>query len=204
MLIGYARTSTLEQVAGFEAQRNSLHEAGCEKTFAEQISSIADRKKLKEALDYIRDGDVLVVTKLDRLARSLPDLLTIIAKVERKGASLRILAMNLDTTTATGKLMLNVLGSVAEFERSMMLERQKEGIAKAKADGKYKGRAPTAKAKAQDVLLLYGEGIGVCQISKQLGISRSSVWRILRARLEVPNDRLSVAPHPPSMPIQSA
>ena len=147
---------------------------------------------------------MLVVTKLDRLARSMPDLLNIIAKVERKGASLRILGMSLDTTTATGKLMLNVLGSVAEFERSMMLERQREGIAKAKADGKYKGRAPTAQAKAGDVRLLYDEGIGVCQISRQLGISRSSVWRILRAKTETPNDRPSSAPHHHSIPIQSA
>ena len=92
--------------------------------------------------------------------------------------------MSLDTTTATGKLMLNVLGSVAEFERSMMLERQREGIAKAKAEGKYKGRAPTAQAKAEDVLRLFGDGIGVCQVSRQLGISRSSVWRIMRANGE--------------------
>ncbi len=181
MLIGYARTSTLDQVAGFESQQSALQEAGCEKVFAEQISSVADRRKLKEALDYIREGDVLVVTKLDRLARSMPDLLTIITKLERKGASLRILGMSLDTTTATGKLMLNVLGSVAEFERSMMLERQREGIAKAKAEGKYKGRAPTAQAKREDVMRLLDEGMGVCQVASQLGISRSSVWRIMRA-----------------------
>jgi DNA invertase Pin-like site-specific DNA recombinase len=184
MLIGYARTSTLDQVAGFESQQTALKEARCEKVFAEQISSIAHRDQLQDALDYIRDGDVLVVTKLDRLARSMPDLLNIIAKVERKGASLRILGMNLDTTTATGKLMLNVLGSVAEFERSMMLERQREGIAKAKAEGKYKGRAPTAQAKAEDVLRLVADGIGACQIASQLGISRSSVWRIMRANGE--------------------
>jgi DNA invertase Pin-like site-specific DNA recombinase len=202
MLIGYARTSTVEQVAGFEAQQVALKDAGCEKIFSEQISSVAPRRQLDGALDYIREGDVLVVTKLDRLARSMPDLLNIVARIEGKDASLRILSMSLDTTTATGKLMLNVLGSVAEFERSMMLERQREGIAKAKAEGKYKGRAPTAKAKAQDVFRLYGEGIRVCQISRQLAISRSSVWRIL-------NDRLSSAPHhlsmqSPSVPLQSA
>ena len=112
MLIGYARTSTIEQVAGFEAQQSTLKDAGCEKVFAEQISSIADRKKLKDALDYIREGDVLVVTKLDRLARSMPDLLQIVAKVERKGASLRILGMSLDTTTATGKLICSMSWAV--------------------------------------------------------------------------------------------
>ena len=101
---------------------------------------------------------MLVVTKLDRLARSMRDLLDIVARIEGKGASLLILAMSLDTSTATGKLMLNVLGSVAEFERSMMLERQREGIAKAKASGKYKGRAPTARAKAGEIRALAGKG----------------------------------------------
>lgn len=178
MLIGYARTSTVEQVAGFEAQKCDLEAAGCQKMFAEQISSVAQRDQLDAALDYIREDDVLVVSKLDRLARSMRDLLNIVARIEARGASLRILAMNLDTTTATGKLMLNVLGSVAEFERSMMLERQREGIAKAKAEGKYKGRAPTARARAQDVHRLLGNGVGVCEVASQLGMSRSSVWRI--------------------------
>ena len=155
-----------------------LEAAGCKKVFAEQVSSVAQRDQLEAALDYLRDDDVLVVTKLDRLARSMRDLLAIVARIEAKRASLRILAMNLDTTTATGKLMLNVLGSVAEFERSMMLERQREGIAKAKADGKYKGRAPTALAKADEVRKLLAHGVGPCAVAVQLGISRSSVWRI--------------------------
>ncbi len=123
----------------------------------------------------------MVVTKLDRLARSMRDLLDIVSRIEGKGASLRILAMNLDTTTATGKLMLNVLGSVAEFERSMMLERQREGIAKAKADGKYKGRAPTARAKSDEVRKILADNVGVCAIAETLNISRSSVWRIAKA-----------------------
>jgi DNA invertase Pin-like site-specific DNA recombinase len=92
------------------------------------VSSVAQRDQLEAALDYIRDGDVLCVTKLDRLARSMRDLLEIVARIEGKGAGLRVLNMNLDTTTATGRLMLNVLGSVAEFERSIMLERQREGL----------------------------------------------------------------------------
>lgn len=184
MIIGYARTSTTDQEAGYEAQRRDLQAAGCAKLFGEQVSSVAEREQLAAALDYVRDGDVLVVTKLDRLARSMRDLLDIVAKIEAKGASLRILAMNLDTTTATGKLMLNVLGSVAEFERSMMLERQREGIAKAKADGKYKGRAPTARAKTDDVRTLLSEGVGVVEVAATLGISRSSVWRISKTKSE--------------------
>ncbi|MNE43743.1 DNA-invertase hin [compost metagenome] len=131
-------------------------------------------------MEFVREGDVLVVTKLDRLARSVADLVTITGHLREKGVELRILNMNLDTSTPTGKLMLNLLGSIAEFERELMLERQREGIAKAKAEGKYKGRAPTAKRKADEVLRLRGEGKTVPQIVKQLGVSRASVFRILK------------------------
>lgn len=179
MDIGYARTSTLEQVAGFEAQKRELEAAGCTKVFAEQVSSVAERGQLEAAIDYLRDGDALVVTKLDRLARSVRDLLDIIARVEERGAGLRILNMNLDTGTATGKLMLNVLGSVAEFERAMMLERQREGIAQAKAEGKFKGRAPTARAKAGEVQALLAAGESPTAVAKKLGIGRSSVYRTM-------------------------
>lgn len=179
MLIGYARTSTLDQVAGFEAQRRELQAVGCEKFYCEQVSSVATRAKLTAALDELRAGDVLVVTKLDRLARSMCNLLEIVDQIASKGASLRILAMNLDTATPTGRLMLNMLGSVAQFEREMMLERQREGIAKAKGDGKYKGRKPTAMAKSDDVKALAAKGMGATQIAKQLKIGRASVYRAL-------------------------
>ena len=145
--------------------------------FSEQVSSLATRTQLDAVLDYLRDDDVLVVTKLDRLARSMRDL-EIVARIEAKSANLRILAMHLDTTTATGKLMLNVLGSVAEFERSMMLERQREGIAKAQGEGKYRGRVPTAQAKSSEVQRLLGEGCKPSEIAARIGMSRSSVWRI--------------------------
>jgi DNA invertase Pin-like site-specific DNA recombinase len=182
MQIGYARTSTLDQVAGFEAQRRDLEAVGCQKIFAEQISSVAKREQLKAALDYLREGDVLVVTKLDRLARSVRDLMEIVDTIEGKGAGLRILGMNLDTTTPTGRLMLQVLGAVAEFERSMMLERQREGIAKAKAEGKYKGRPKTAMAKAGQVEAMLGAGLSPTAIARKLGIGRSSVYRAMRER----------------------
>jgi DNA invertase Pin-like site-specific DNA recombinase len=181
MIIGYARTSTLEQIAGFEAQERDLKAAGVEKVFAEQVSSVAARAQLEAALDYLRDGDSLVVTKIDRLARSVADLCAIVAKIERKGASLRILAMNLDTASPTGRLMVNVIGSVAQFEREMMLERQREGIAKAKGEGRYKGRAPTARAKASQVKALASEGVTREAIAKQLGIGVASVYRALKA-----------------------
>jgi DNA invertase Pin-like site-specific DNA recombinase len=180
MIVGYARTSTTEQEAGFDAQKRELAAAGAEKIFAEQVSSVAPRAQLEAALDFIRAGDVFVAIKLDRLARSMADLVRLVERIEAKGASLRILAMNLDTATATGRLMLNVFGSVAQFEREVMLERQREGIAKAKGEGKYKGRAPTARAKAADIRRLAAEGATRESIAAQLGIGVASVYRVLR------------------------
>ena len=144
MFVGYARTSTTEQAAGLEAQERDLKAVGVEKLFQEQTSAVGPRKALETALDFLRTGDVLAVTKLDRLARSVRNLCDIVERIEGKGASLRILAINLDTATSTGRLMLNVIGSVAQFEREMMLERQREGIAKAKgkAGTKAGGRPP--------------------------------------------------------------
>jgi DNA invertase Pin-like site-specific DNA recombinase len=180
-LVGYARTSTLDQTAGLEAQERDLTAAGCTRIFREQVSSVdvVRRDALAEALAWLRPGDALVVTKLDRLARSVAHLVEILAQLEAKGAALRILAMGIDTATPTGKLMLTILGGVAEFERAIMLERQREGIAKAKAEGRYKGRTPTARAKADDVLRLHGEGVGGTEIARRLGLGRASVYRIL-------------------------
>ena len=181
MLVGYARTSTLDQTAGLEAQERDLHKAGCDKVFTEQVSSVdvTARQKLAQALDYIRDGDTIVVTKLDRLARSVAHLHEILTVISKKGAALKILDMGIDTSTPTGKLMLNIMGGVAEFERSIMLERQREGIAKAKAQGKYKGRKPTAMAHADKVKQLHSEGMKPVQIAETVGISRASVYRCL-------------------------
>ena len=181
MIVGYARTSTMDQTAGLEAQERELRDAGCDKLFVEQVSSVdvRARDRLAEALDYVRNGDTLVVTKLDRLARSVAHLLEVLEALTAKGASLRILSMGIDTGTATGKLMLTLLGGVAEFERSIMLERQREGIAKAKAAGKYKGRKPTAMAKSDDVLALKAKGMKPNDIAKEVGIGRASVYRIL-------------------------
>lgn len=180
-LIGYARTSTIDQKAGLEAQLRDLHQAGCTKVFHEQLSSVTTKRpELERCIDYAREGDTLIVTKLDRLARSVADLVSITGRLREKGVGLRILAINLDTDTPTGKLMLNLLGSIAEFERELMLERQREGIAKAKAAGKYKGRAPTARRKSEDVIRLRSEGKTVDAIAGELGIGRASVFRILR------------------------
>src|SRR5262249_38182190 len=139
MLVSYSRVSTTDQVASIEAQQEELKAAGAEKSFVETASAIASRPQLEAALEYLREGDVLVVKSLDRLARSVIHLLQIQTRLEVKKCSLKILNMNLDTSTSTGRFFLQIMGSVAEFERTMMLERQKIGIAKAKAAGKYKG-----------------------------------------------------------------
>ena len=181
-LVGYARTSTTDQKAGLAAQLRDLKAAGCVKVFHEELSSVATKRpQLEAALDYVREGDTLIVTKPDRLARSTLDLLQIAQGLQGKGVTLRILSLDLNTATPTGKLMLTVLGGIATFERDLMLERQREGIAKAKAEGKYKGRAPTARRKAADVVRLKAEGLTGDAIAAQLGIGRASVFRILRS-----------------------
>ena len=182
MLIGYARTSTLDQKASIEAQERDLLAVGCGKVFKEQVSSVdvAHREQLALALDFIREGDTLVVTKLDRLARSTQHLFDLLKVLEGKGAALRILDLGMDTSTATGKLLLTVLGGIATFEREVMLERQREGIEKARREGKYKGRKPTAMAMADEVRKLAGEGVAANDIAKRLGIGRSSVYRALK------------------------
>ena len=181
MQIGYARSSTVDQEAGFQAQITSLKAAGCEKVFAEQVSSLAERAQLEAALEYAREGDTLVVTKLDRLARSVFHLVTIGERLEGKGIALKVLEQAIDTSNCTGRLMFNMLGAIAQFERELMLERQREGVAKAKAEGKYKGRAPTARAKAPEVRQLHKDGVGATEIARRLRISRASVYRVLGA-----------------------
>jgi DNA invertase Pin-like site-specific DNA recombinase len=178
--VGYGRTSTLEQVAGLEAQRLELEGAGCEEVVVEQASAATSKRpKLAEALTFIRKGDVLVVTKPDRLARSVADLLAIERQVSEKGAALAVLSLGMNTNDATGKLMLTVLGAVAEFERSLMLERQREGIEKAKRDGKYKGRAPTARHHAKEIKRRRAAGEKPASIAENLKIGRASVYRVL-------------------------
>ena len=181
MIIGYARTSTVHQIAGFEAQVKELQGAGCEKIFQEQVSSRSNRPQLQAALEFVREDDAFVVSRLDRLARSVVDLMRIIDALERKRVGLRILNLGMDTQTPTGRLMLTVLGGVAQFEREVMLERQREGIAKAKAEGKYKGRKPIGLNKRQEVVRLDAEGLTKAAIARQLNLGEATVYRILAA-----------------------
>lgn len=179
MIVGYARTSTIDQTAGFEAQLRELAAAGCEKIFQEQVSSVAERKQLHAAMEYVRENDVFVVAKLDRLARPVPDLMTILQALERKRVGVRILNLGMDTHTPTGKLMLTVLGAIAQFEREMMLERQREGIAKAKSEGRYKGRKPIEEQRRNNVFKLAAEGFTRAAIAAQLRVGEATVYRIL-------------------------
>lgn len=179
-IVSYARSSTLEQRAGLEAQIAQLKAAGATKIFSEHVSSVsAVRPKLAEALAYVREHDVFCVTAADRLARNTIDLLNIVDDLTKRGVTVRILNMDLDTSTPTGRLLLSLVASICEAERAWMLERQRHGIAKAKAEGKYRGRAPTAQAKATQVRALKAEGLGVAEIVRRTAISRASVYRIL-------------------------
>jgi DNA invertase Pin-like site-specific DNA recombinase len=184
MLIGYARTSTTDQHAGFEAQLVELKAYGCERMYQEQVSAVASRGELDRAIDMLREGDKLVVTKLDRLARNVMHMGELLEQIEAKGAGFVILSLGsetVDTSTATGKLILNMMVSVAQFEREMMKERQVEGIKRAQAEGKYKGRVPTAMKQADKVKALVDAGVARVQVQEQLGISKASYYRCLKA-----------------------
>lgn len=178
-LVGYARVSSVGQ--SLEVQREVLLAAGCEKIFEEKRSgrTASDRPALQEALDWVREGDTFAVTRLDRLARSALDLKQIVERLTLKGVAFQTVQQGgIDTSTATGKLLLGLLGEIAEFETNLRRERQLEGIAKAKARGVYagKGRKPSLDVAAVKAALVAGESPSA--ISGRLSIARSSVYRI--------------------------
>ncbi len=182
MLTGYARTSTTDQTAGLQAQVVALKAAGCEKVFQEHASAVKQRDVFEETIRFLREGDTLVVTKMDRLARDLRSLLAIVEDLERRGIGLRILDFageTMNTKSPTGKMTLSVFGAFAEFERSLMLERQRAGIEKAKGEGKYVGRAPKAMNQKDTVRSLAAAGETKSAIAAKLGISERSVYRAL-------------------------
>ena len=179
MLVGYARVSSVGQ--SLEVQEDLLRDAGCEKVFAEKKSgrTTSDRKALQEALEFVREGDTLVITRLDRLARSIMDLRQIVDQLAAKGVTFRCLQQGaIDTTRSDGKLLLNILASFAEFEADIRSERQRDGIERAKAKGVYKGRP--ASIDVDEVRRLKASGFGATEIAKELGIGRASVYRALR------------------------
>jgi DNA invertase Pin-like site-specific DNA recombinase len=178
-VIGYARVSTSEQ--NLDIQEAALKAAGCEVIRSEKRSgtTTTGRAELQTVLDFLRPGDALMVTRIDRLARSIGDLQDIVRAVKAKGATLKATEQPIDTGSAAGKCFLDMLGVFAEFETNLRKERQMEGIAKAKAAGIYKGR-PASIDPAQ-VQQLKAEGMGPSKIAKTLGIGRASVYRALEA-----------------------
>lgn len=187
-LVGYARVSSTGQ--SYEAQVDRLHGAGAEKIFSEKRSGLdGKRDALRRCLDYVREGDTLVVTKLDRLARSTADLYRIVTALNEKGVAFRVLDdSQVDTTTRTGKLVMGILALIAEFEADIRRERQMEGIAKAKAEGRVGGRPRLVDDAVQaKIRKLRSDGLTVRQIAKEVGLSKSSVQKVLVAR-QFPQD----------------
>src|SRR5947207_6353348 len=175
--IGYARVSTTDQ--HLEVQEKALRAAGCDTIRSEKRTgtTTAGRDELRTVLDFLRKGDVLMVTRIDRLARSIGDLQDIVRAVKARGASLKATEQPIDTGTAAGKCFLDMLGVFAEFETNLRRERQLEGIAKAKTAGVYKGRP--VSINAAEVRELKAKSMGASEIAAQLDISRASVYRIL-------------------------
>jgi DNA invertase Pin-like site-specific DNA recombinase len=175
--IGYARVSTTEQ--DLTVQIGALKAAGCDVIRKEKASGTSTKggTELATILDFIREGDTLVVTRIDRLARSIADLQDIVRTLKARGAALRATEQPINTATAAGKCFLDMLGVFAEFETNLRRERQLEGIAKAKAAGVYKGRKPTISGA--EIRKLKKDGLGATEIAKRLGIGRASVYRAL-------------------------
>ena len=182
MLIGYARVSTIDQ--NLDLQRNALIEAGCERIFTEQMSgAVADRPELMAATGYARMGDTLVVWKLDRLARSMKQLIETVDQLRARSIGFRSLTESLDTTTAQGRLVFHMFGALAEFERSLIRERTQAGLSAAKKAGRTGGRPP--KLTDSDIqaakAMLTNPDIGVASVAHRLGVSLATLYRYIPA-----------------------
>lgn len=178
-IIGYARVSTTDQ--DLSIQEEKLRAAGASIVFSEKRSgtTTANRDELDRVMQIVRPGDTLLVTKIDRLARSIADLSTITTALVAKDVALKATDQPIDTSSAAGRAFLNMLGVFAEFETAIRKERQLEGIAKAKAAGVYKGRPATIRD--EDIRRLQAQGVGATEIAKRLKIGRASVYRVLKA-----------------------
>lgn len=200
-IIGYARTSTTEQEAGLADQKEELERAGAHVIYEEQESSVANRPVLNTILGELQPGDCLMVTKMDRLVRSTKELLLIVDDLNSKHVGLCVLSMRgeaLDTRNPTSKFLLTILAGVATLEREIMLERQRPGIEKARAEGKYKGKKPRPQHLVDSVVELYQQGLNQTQIAKKLGVSRWVPMRVLGP----PKPRKDKAkPRPINMPV---
>lgn len=179
--IGYVRVSTVAQNTA--RQEYALDDHGVSRVFTDRASgkNIGGRPELARCLDYLREGDTLVVASMDRLARSLPDLLSTVEGLTSRGVSVRFLkegvVLSPEGVDPMSNLLLNLLGSVAQFERELLLERQREGIAQARTRGAYKGRRPTDPSKIDKVRDLVAQGVPVARAARQVGVSRAVVYR---------------------------
>ncbi|MBD2749306.1 recombinase family protein [Microvirga sp. BT688] len=182
MLIGLARASLLNVIAGLEEQKRDLLSAGVEKLFCEQTTSVRARPQLEAAIEFAREGDTLTVTDLSGLGQSVADVVAVQRRLADKGVHLRVLNLGLDTRYDTGQVIMDTMLTISQFEKQIILERWREGIARAKTEGKFKGRTPTAFAKADEVKRLAATGLAKCKIAQQVGISKRSVFRILSDR----------------------
>ena len=183
-IVGYARVSTVDQ--SLDIQIAALKAAGAEKIFSEKASGTsADRPELKAALEYVRDGDQFIVTRIDRFARSVGNLHMMLNFLAAKDVAFRAIEQGgADVNSNTGKLLLAILGAVAEFETDLSAERQREGIAAAKAKGVYRGRKPSIDRTK--IILMLGEGMKPSEIAAELGASRASIYRL--AKMEAGNN----------------
>ncbi|MDF0720845.1 recombinase family protein [Kaistella sp. PBT33-4] len=184
MLIGYARVST--QLQDNASQIEALRNIGCETIFEETISGGRwERPKLQELLHYVRKGDTIVVWKLDRLSRSLKDLLFIMEQIESRGAGFRSLTESIDTTTSAGKMMMQMVGVFAEFERSMLKERTIKGLEYAKGQGRVGGRRPKLKQiQVQEIVQLYAGGKSAVELAQLFNVHKATVYRVINSSKE--------------------
>ena len=178
MKVGYARCSSIDQ--NLEVQLETLKKVGCEKIYQEKVSgtSTQGRDELKECLDFVREGDELVITRIDRLARSVLDLQLIVKELSDKGVNLSATEQPISTKDATSKCFLDMLGVFAELETNLRKERQNEGILRAKQKGVYKGRK--SSIDVDKIRELKESGLGASAIAKEMGIHRDSVYRVLK------------------------
>jgi DNA invertase Pin-like site-specific DNA recombinase len=182
MFIGYARVSTQEQT--LDLQRDALYKAGCEKIFTDTVSGTkAERKGLSEALSHLREGDTLVVWRLDRLGRSLRHLIDTITALDEREVGFKSLSENIDTTTSGGKLVFHIFGALAEFEREIIKERTQAGLVAARSRGKVGGRPKALTPKEMQILrnMAADKSLSVSDICKTLGIGRTTFYRYVKA-----------------------
>lgn len=187
MKVGYARVSTRDQEDSLRAQEVLLKSAGCPKVFQDRMSGVrVDRPGLARALDYLRDGeDVLVVARLDRLGRSLPDALRTVKELADRGIGLEALDVQLDTSTASGKMMLTLLLALAEWERDLLRERTMEGVARARAAGRQPGPKPKLdEERTAAVCAAVAGGQPVAAVARAFGVSRPTVYKALQTAKE--------------------